>query len=93
MRERRGIAFSGFIAISVVMDGRNRQQGDPSVICVGLPDEVVDRANEAAVAALDNLRRGDDDAKMAEEIRRVVRRAVNDYWRKKPVVKVEIIRI
>jgi len=93
VRERRGIAFSGFIAISIVMDGRNKPMADPNVICVGLPDVVVDRANEAASAALDNLRRGDDDAKMAEEIRRVVRRAVNDYWRKKPVVKVDIIRI
>jgi ribonuclease J len=93
MRERRSVAFAGFIAVTMVLDGRNRLQGDPAVICAGLPDEVSERAREAAVAAVDNLRRGDDDAKMAEEIRRVVRRAVNDYWRKKPVVKVEVIRV
>jgi tRNA isopentenyl-2-thiomethyl-A-37 hydroxylase MiaE len=62
-------------------------------MCVGLPDDVVERARDAAQTALDNLRRSDDDARMAEDMRRMVRRELNDFWRKKPIVKVDVIRI
>jgi ribonuclease J len=93
MKERRGVAFAGFIAVTLVMDGRNRVHGEPAVICVGLPEEIVTHAREAAADAVENLRRGDDDDKMAEDVRRMVRRSVQEQWRKKPVVKVEIIRV
>ncbi|MFN9356904.1 MAG: ribonuclease J, partial [Alphaproteobacteria bacterium] len=92
MKERRGVAFAGAVMVTVVLDGRNRPAAEPAVQCVGLPDEAVERAREAAQAALDNLRRSDDDARMAEDIRRMVRRDINEFWRKKPIVKVEIIR-
>jgi ribonuclease J len=93
MRERRSLAFAGAVMVTVVLDGRNRPQADPAVHCIGLPEEVAERARQAAQDALDTLRRSDDDARMAEDVRRVVRRDINEFWRKKPIVKVEVVRI
>ena len=93
MRERRSLAFAGAVMVTIVLDGRNRPQADPAVHCIGLPEEVVERARQSAQDALDTLRRSDDDARMAEDVRRMVRRDINDFWRKKPIVKVEVVRI
>jgi len=93
MKERRGASYAGVVAVTVVLDGRNRPQGEPAVMCVGLPETVVERARESAASALETVRRGDDDSRTAEDIRRFVRRDLSEFWRKKPVVKVEIIRI
>lgn len=93
VRERRSLAFAGFVAVSVVLDGRNKPQADPSVICSGLPENVVECATEAALNAQNTVRRSDNDAKNAEDIRRAIRREIQDFWGKKPVVKVEIIRV
>ncbi|MEQ1753116.1 MAG: ribonuclease J [Micropepsaceae bacterium] len=93
VRERRSVAFAGFVGVSVVLDGRNKPQSEPGVFCVGLPANVAERAKEAAIAAQDKVRRSDDDNKTAEEIRRLVRREIQDFWGKKPIVKVEIIRL
>jgi ribonuclease J len=93
MKERRGAAFAGAVMVTIVLDGRNKPAAEPAVMCVGLPDDVVERARDAAQTALDNLRRSDDDARMAEDMRRMVRRELNDFWRKKPIVKVDVIRI
>jgi len=92
MKERRSVAFAGAVMVTIVLDGRNRPQADPTVQCVGLPEEVAERARQAAHDALDTIRRSDDDARMAEDIRRMVRRDIHDFWRKKPLVKVEVVR-
>jgi ribonuclease J len=93
MKERRGASYAGVVAVTVVLDGRNRPQGEPAVMCVGLPETVVERARESAASAIETVRRGDDDSRTAEDIRRYVRRDLSEFWRKKPLVKVEIIRI
>jgi ribonuclease J len=93
MKERRGAAYAGVVAVTIALDGRNRPQGEPAVMCVGLPETVVERAREAAASAVETVRRGDDDNRTAEDIRRFVRRELSEFWRKKPLVKVEIIRI
>ena len=93
LKERRGLAYAGVVAISVVLDGRGRSVSEPIVICVGLPEDVVETAEEAASAAQERFsKRTDDDGRMAEEIRRVVRRQIQDVWGKKPIVKVEVVR-
>jgi mRNA degradation ribonuclease J1/J2 len=93
MKERRGASYAGVVAVTVALDGRNQPQGEPAVMCVGLPETVVERAREAAASAVETVRRGDDDSRTAEDIRRFVRRELSEFWRKKPLVKVEIIRI
>jgi ribonuclease J len=92
MKERRSLAFAGYVAVTIVLDGRNRALAEPAVFCAGLPEEVSERATEAAATALDQLRRSDDDARMAEDMRRAVRRAISEFWGKKPIVKVQVLR-
>jgi ribonuclease J len=94
VKERRGLAFAGFVAVTLMLDGRGRSVNDPVVICAGLPESVEEAAVQAANDAQDKVsRRTDDDGKICEEMRRVVRRAVQDAWGKKPVVKVELVRM
>ena len=94
MKERRGLAYAGIVAVTILRDARGRPAGDPVVICAGLPEEVADAAREAAFEAQGRLgRRGEDDTVMAEDVRRFVRRAVQDSWGKKPLVKVEVSRV
>jgi ribonuclease J len=90
LKERRSLAFAGYVAVTIVLDQRGRPAADPVVICAGLPKDVVASAKQAAVDAQDRVgRRFDDQARAAEEIRRLVRREIQDVWGKKPVVKVE----
>ena len=93
VKERRSVAHAGFVAVTVVLDGRNKPQSDPIVMCAGLPESVVEAANEAAISAQTSVRKSDDDAKTAEDIRRSIRRQIQEFWGKKPVVKVEVVRV
>lgn len=94
MKERRSLSFAGSVAVTVILDARSRPAADPVVICAGLPEEVVEAAKSAATDAQDRLgRKFDDDKHVAEEIRRAVRREVQDVWGKKPLVRVEVARI
>ncbi|MCE9522946.1 MAG: MBL fold metallo-hydrolase, partial [Alphaproteobacteria bacterium] len=91
VKERRNLANAGYVAVTIILDGRNRPAADPVVICAGLPEEAMEAARQAAGDIQDRMgRRFDDDKRAIEEIRRVVRRGVQDVWGKKPVVKVEI---
>lgn len=93
MKERRSLAYAGYVAVTIILDNRNRPAADPVVICAGLPEQVVEAARQAAGDAQDRLgKRVDDEKRVAEDIRRAVRREVQDAWGKKPVVKVEIAR-
>jgi ribonuclease J len=93
MKERRALAYAGYVAVTVILDARDRPASDPVVICAGIPEEIVDAARRAAADAQDKLgRRFDDDKRTLEEIRRAVRREIQDVWGKKPVVRVEIAR-
>ena len=93
LKERRSLSHAGYVAVTIVLDQRDRPATDPVVICAGLPEEVVEAAREVASAAQDKLgKRFSDEKYAAEEIRRAVRRGVQDAWGKKPVVKVEIAR-
>ncbi len=92
-KERRALSFAGYVAVTVILDARDRPAADPVVICAGMPESVIEAAREAASEAQDRLgRRFDDDKRTIEEIRRAVRREIQDVWGKKPVVKVEIAR-
>jgi ribonuclease J len=94
MKERRSLAYAGYVAVTIVLDRRDRPAADPVVICAGLPEGIVETARQAAGDAQDRVgRRFDDDKRAIEEIRRAVRREIQDAWGKKPVVKVEIARI
>ncbi len=94
IKERRSLAYAGYVAVTIVLDQRDRPATDPVVICAGIPDDIVETARQAAGDAQDRLgRRFDDEKRAIEEVRRAVRREIQDAWGKKPVVKVEIARI
>ena len=94
LKERRGMSFAGFIAVTVVLDARGRPVSDPVVLTGGMPEEVTAAAQQAASDAQDKLgKRIEDEARGAEEIRRAVRRGAQDVWGKKPLVKVEVTRL
>ncbi len=93
MKERRNLAYAGFVAVTIVLDGRGRPVAAPMVVCGGLPEGAADSALEAAIEMQNRLSgRNDDDARIAEDMRRAVRRGVQSVWGKKPMVKVEVVR-
>ena len=94
LKERRSLSFAGHIAVTVVLDARGRILVDPVVIAAGVPTDAVESARDAATDAVDRLsgRRLEDDKLVIEEVRRAVRRAVQDTWGKKSLVRVEVAR-
>ena len=94
LKERRSISFAGHIAVTVVLDERGRVLLDPVVIAAGVPASAIESARDAATDAVDRLsgRRLEDDRVVIEEVRRAVRRAVQDTWGKRSMVQVEVAR-
>jgi ribonuclease J len=93
-RERRALSHAGVIAITIVLDGKGRVAGDPSVILEGIPEIVHDpvrQAIEDAVRRHNSKRSGEEPLK--ENVRRAARRAAFDAWGKKPVTRVEAVWI
>ncbi len=94
-KSRRGMAFAGVIAITIVLDGKGRVAGGPSVIVEGIPEPV----RGAIADALDepirrhNPKRDLDGYELKESLRRAARRAADAAWGKKPITKVEVIQI
>ncbi len=92
-KARRSMSFAGFIAITLVIDRKNKLAADPALIAEGVPEKLLAGLQEAATDAVSHLRRLDDDGETAETVRRAVRRAAQADWGKRPVVRVEVIRI
>ena len=93
-RHRRALAYAGMIAITLVLDGRGRVAGEPSIIIEGIPEPV----HAAIRVSLDepikrhNPKRSEA-SDLKESVRRAARRAAEDAWGKKPVTRVEVIEI
>jgi ribonuclease J len=91
---RRAMAFAGLIAITVVLDGKDRAATEPAILIEGIPlpvHDAVRRAVEEAIGRYNPKR--DDEADLKENVRRAARRAASDAWGKKPVTRVEVIRL
>jgi ribonuclease J len=97
--DRRRLSFSGMISVALAINDKGQLLADPEVELVGIPDSTADGmpmgdiAYNAAVETFDTLpkaRRRDPDS-VAEAIRRGVRAAVAQHWRKKPNVTVHIL--
>jgi ribonuclease J len=94
VRERRTLAYTGMIAITLVLDGKGRMATEPSLIIEGIPDSVhatIGQTVEKA-ASRHNPKRESDEL-LKDAVRRAVRRAVQDAWGKKPVTRVEVVRL
>jgi ribonuclease J len=102
LRERRHAAFNGMLAVSVVLDGKNRIVSGPQVRGLGLAgdsdyplDEAMDDLAEEAETAFKRM--GGDDKEIDEAIESAISRAVKKaafrIWERKPVVETTVLRI
>ncbi len=102
LRERRHAAFNGILAVSIVLDGRNKIVSGPQVRGIGLTgddeyslDDALDDLAEEAEGAYKKL---DGDAREIDEtiesaISRAVKKAAFRIWERKPVVETTVLRI
>lgn len=102
LRERRHVAFNGMLAVSIVLDGKNRIVSGPQVRGLGLAgdneyplDEAMDDLAEEAETAFKRL--GGDDKELDEAIENAISRAVKKaafrIWERKPVVETTVLRV
>lgn len=93
-RNRRGLSFAGFAAVTVIM-AKDRLATTPVVVTEGVPvtlqGPMLEAAERAAAKAPRDVLR--DDEELAETVRRAVRREANSRWGKRPMVKVEVVRL
>jgi ribonuclease J len=97
--DRKRLSFSGLISVALAINDKGQLLADPEVELIGIPDKTTDGmpmtdvAYNAAVETFDTLpkpRRRDPDS-VAEAVRRGVRAAVAQHWRKKPNVTVHVL--
>ncbi len=95
VKARRGLSFAGMIAVTLILDQKNRFVADPVVVCEGIPEEVVNAIYEAAddFVGRADLKRLRDDDDLAEAARRAIRQAARGVWNKKPITRVEVVRV
>jgi ribonuclease J len=94
--DRRRLAFSGHVSVSLVMNARGELEADPEIALTGIPRrdisgrpfaEAVLNAVAGTIDSLPRPRRRDPEV-VREAVRRAVRAAVADGWGKKPVCTV-----
>ncbi len=90
---RRALGFAGFIGVTLVLDSRGRIAADPVLHMEGMPEQVRGAVAEAVNRILNGRHVKGGVEEMKEEVRRAARRAANDIWGKKPVVRVEAVEV
>jgi ribonuclease J len=101
LRERRHAAFNGMIAVSVVLDGRNKIVSGPQVRILGLPseedyslDDILDDLGDEAEEAMKRMKGDRDiDDEIETAISRAVKKASQRIWGRRPVVETTVLRI
>ena len=97
--ERKRMAFSGLVMVSLAMDEKGQLLTDPEIDLLGIPETTADgepmfdTARATVIYTFEGLprpRRRDPDA-VAEAVRRAVRAAVGGRWGKKPNVTVHVL--
>ncbi len=91
-KARRSLSYAGFAGVTVIVDKKGRPATSPTVQADGIPETVLAAMRNAADDAA-NSGRLNDDEEAAERIRRAVRREAQVTWGKRPVVRVEIVRL
>lgn len=101
VRERRQLSFAGVIAVAIALGRKGQILGDPEIVLDGVPretgdgtpmEDVVLNAVEGTLASIPAPRRKDVET-VREAVRRAVRAAVDQVWRKRPIVKVLVMQI
>ena len=96
VRERRALAYAGFVSAMISLDDRLELDADPEIVLIGVParddegelfrDALVD-AVEGAVEGIPRHRRRDRDV-VAQAARRAIRSHMAQRWGKKPLCHV-----
>jgi len=98
---RRRLSFAGIVTVALAMNDKGALMADPEVELFGIPETdaggaaMADVAREAVEEAFESLpkpRRRDPDS-VAEAIRRAVRGAIGERWRKKPICHVHVLTV
>ncbi|MCC6921011.1 MAG: ribonuclease J [Alphaproteobacteria bacterium] len=96
-RARRGLSFAGFAGVTVIVGGGTKKKAAAQAVLIGegIPESVLAAMREAAENAASRAPSTvmADDEEFAESVRRAVRREANTTWGKRPMVKVEIVRL
>jgi ribonuclease J len=90
-RARRSLSFAGFIGVTLVLDRKGRLVAEPALHLEGIPDAVLDSVRVAVARAANGKRRRDED--LQETVRIAARRAANEIWGKKPIVRVQVVEV
>jgi ribonuclease J len=90
-RARRTLSFAGFVAVTLILDRKGRLAADPVLHMEGVPGRVAESVTVAVSRAASGKRVNGEDLK--EQVRIAARRAANEIWGKKPVVRVEIAEV
>jgi ribonuclease J len=90
-RARRSLGFAGFIGVTLVLDRKGRLAADPALHMEGIPDAVQGPVREAIARAAGGKRGRDGD--LEEQVRIAARRAANEIWGKKPMVRVQTVEV
>ena len=102
LRERRHAAYNGVLTVALALDDKGKLVSGPQVRAIGLPgddeypvadalDDLADEA-EAALKKLKGEDRDDDEA-IESAIKRVIKKAGQRIWDRRPVVEVTVLRI
>jgi ribonuclease J len=98
---RRRLSFAGVVTVALALSEKGVLAADPEVELIGLPEtdaggasmtEIARDAVELAFDALPKPRRRDPDA-VAEAVRRGVRSAIAERWKKKPICYVHVLTV
>lgn len=90
-RLRRSLGFAGFIGVTLVLDRKGRLAADPVVHLEGIPDSVHVPVRDAVARAANGRRNRNED--LQETVRIAARRAANEIWGKKPIVRVQTVEV
>jgi len=88
-RERRSLSFAGFAAITLVLNRKRRLAAEPVFYMEGIPP-AVEEAMRNAVYRVTGEKIRDD---LEEDVRIAARRAANEIWGKKPIVRVKLVEV
>ena len=90
-RLRRSLGFAGFIGVTLVLDRKGRLAAEPVVHLEGIPETVHGPVRDAVARAANGKRNRDED--LQETVRIAARRAANEIWGKKPIVRVQTVEV
>src|SRR5271170_3822485 len=98
---RRRLSFAGIVTVALALSEKGALVADPEIELFGIPETDASGASMADVArdavedtfeSLPKPRRRDPDA-VAEAVRRGVRGAIAERWKKKPICHVHVLSV